>query len=314
MKKWYLLIALLLHAQISYPSQAKLPSKKPTKELPRYQTIFEQIQKVTPKIDPKLNRKLLDAVEKNDINRVRFLLNPSARSWYLTCSLGRGIPNVNATIYPYGYTALMFAANQGYTDLVQILIAAGANLDIKNDYGDTALMIAVGNIYHNYPEIVKLLINAGADLNIQNTFGQTALISAVESSKDIVQLLIAANADLNIEDTWGETALVIAAKRGYPEKIKLLLKAGAKPTAKFWELINKDREKMAKAMSTLALSELRKRSAMKAVEEYNREAIEYEIVSAWPEAGWQDVSKIIGEYAESPLLQEVEMKEKNENQ
>ncbi|HSR56124.1 MAG TPA: ankyrin repeat domain-containing protein, partial [Alphaproteobacteria bacterium] len=45
----------------------------------------------------------------------------------------------------YGQTALMLAAPRGFENIVRRLIAAGADLDVTAKYGLSALMLAVVN-------------------------------------------------------------------------------------------------------------------------------------------------------------------------
>ena len=52
---------------------------------------------------------------------------------------------INTKESEYGSTALMFAAENGYTETVQALLAAGAEVNAKTDTGTTALMLAVQN-------------------------------------------------------------------------------------------------------------------------------------------------------------------------
>ena len=58
-----------------------------------------------------------------------------------------------------GATALMKAAGEGHSAIVEQLVAAGADLNRQDQYGRTALEIAEEN---NYAEIVDLLEVAGA--------------------------------------------------------------------------------------------------------------------------------------------------------
>ena len=87
-----------------------------------------------------------------------------------------------------GFTFLIWAAYKNYTDIVQLLINAKADVNAKDkDGGNTALILAVQN---GYIETVQLLINAKADVNDKNKFGCIALIWAAKRDfPDIVQLL-----------------------------------------------------------------------------------------------------------------------------
>ena len=66
----------------------------------------------------------------------------------------------------YGQTALMIAAQRGHADVVRALLAAGAALDHTAKYELTAVMRAVIN---GHVEIVRLLVEAGADLAIRGS-------------------------------------------------------------------------------------------------------------------------------------------------
>jgi len=98
-----------------------------------------------------------------------------------------------------GTTALMFAANLGYTEIVRSLLDAGANVNLsRKRYGLTALMLAASA---NQVDIVQLLILRGANVNAVNEDGSTALMAAAHKGYvDVVQVLLAAGAGVNIKD------------------------------------------------------------------------------------------------------------------
>ena len=130
--------------------------------------------------------------------------------------------NVNAKD-KYGYTALMLAAENGHIEIVNTLIKAGT--DIKND-GRRALRLAASK---GHTEIVNALINAGAD--VKND-GASALIGATENGHtEIVNALIEAGADLNAKDKYGMTALMCALNT---EIVNALIEAGADDLTNKW--------------------------------------------------------------------------------
>jgi ankyrin repeat protein len=57
-----------------------------------------------------------------------------------------------------GYTVLMFAAVSGQRDIVDILLIHGADVNVRNKVGSSALMMASG-----YPNVQKKLKEAGAE-------------------------------------------------------------------------------------------------------------------------------------------------------
>ena len=81
--------------------------------------------------------------------------------------------NINYKESGYGETALMISCGNSYDDdnlpLVQLLLENGANPNIKNSVGDTALTYAAMNNY----DIVELLLKNGANPLIKNNDGQT---------------------------------------------------------------------------------------------------------------------------------------------
>ncbi len=66
----------------------------------------------------------------------------------------------------YGQTALMLAAHAGHGQVVEILIAHRANLNVTAKFGLSALMLAV---VAGYTDVARLLAKAGADLSLRGT-------------------------------------------------------------------------------------------------------------------------------------------------
>jgi ankyrin repeat protein len=87
-----------------------------------------------------------------------------------------------------------------------------------------------------HKEIIELLIAKGADVNAKNNSGWTPLLMAVLGDrKEVIELLIAKGADVNAKDSRkdsrGETPLDWAIEKNYTEIAALLRKHGGKTGA-----------------------------------------------------------------------------------
>ena len=102
----------------------------------------------------------------------------------------------------------MWVAGRGQTEIVNALIKAGTNVNAKNNYGMTALMLAARG---GHTEIINALIEAGAD-NLTDSEGKTALIYAAwyNSNAETVNALIDAGSYVKQRDNSGRMALYYA--------------------------------------------------------------------------------------------------------
>ena len=101
--------------------------------------------------------------------------------------------------------ALFDAAEVGNIDAVKQHLAAGMDVNVKNEAGVTPLHLAA---LMGHKEIAELLIAKGADVNETDSDGKTPLSSAAYSGrKEIAELLIAEGADVNAKDKDGATPL-----------------------------------------------------------------------------------------------------------
>ena len=93
---------------------------------------------------------------------------------------------------------LLEAAQAGDTRAVKDLIDRGTDVNAKNYWGHTALMLAAR---YGYTEIVKLLLEYGADANIQNTdsfsYEVRTLLKKVQSANNQTN-------NLNLPHSGGE--------------------------------------------------------------------------------------------------------------
>tara|TARA_Y100000816_G_scaffold280086_1_gene253074 strand:+ start:761 stop:2302 length:1542 start_codon:yes stop_codon:yes gene_type:complete len=118
------------------------------------------------------------------------------------------------------------AADEGYVDTVQCLLDAGADVNsIGGKDRNTALLIAVKEKYLN---VVQALLTAGANVNLTNKYGESPLLCASDNGHvEMVQALLGAQSDVNKADNAGQTPLIMASRKGHLEVVRILLKAGA---------------------------------------------------------------------------------------
>ena len=132
-------------------------------------------------------------------------LDPALSAWIAS----RGFPpdGLNATA-ENGMTPVMKACAEGLGETVAALIAAGADLDIRNADGNTALWIAcVGD----HLDIIDALVDAGIPIDSANDNGATALMYAASAGKaGVVEKLLARGADPTPETLDGFSALDLA--------------------------------------------------------------------------------------------------------
>jgi len=126
-----------------------------------------------------------------------------------------------------GMTALHWAAEHGDSDMTTLLLRAHANVKATTRIGNyTPLHIAskAGS-----GAIVRALLKAGSDPNATTASGATALhFAAASGSVDAVNALLDKKADPNArESEWGQTPLIFAAAEDRADVIRTLLKHGA---------------------------------------------------------------------------------------
>jgi FOG: Ankyrin repeat len=84
-------------------------------------------------------------------------------------------------------------ARRGDTDTLAAYVDAGAPANLRNDKGDTLVMLAA---YHGHASTVAALLARGADPDAVNDRGQTPLAGAVFKGEDaVVRALLDGGAD-----------------------------------------------------------------------------------------------------------------------
>ena len=115
---------------------------------------------------------------------------------------------------------LLTAVEKQDSKLVSEILRSKPNLEIKDDKGRTALMIAT---YNEDTEIAKTLISAGANVNAQDEMLNSPFLYAGASGfVPILKLCLANGSDFNVFNRYGGTALIPAAERRHVEVVQIL--------------------------------------------------------------------------------------------
>ena len=133
-----------------------------------------------------------------------------------------------------GMTALHWAAFQDNADVAQVLIDAEANVEAETRIGAIRpLSMAATN---GSAAMIDLLVDAGAGVNLATTTGATPLMAAATSgSMDAVGRLLDQGAFVNARETAnGQTALMFAAWENRAEVVALLVERGAHAGLSSW--------------------------------------------------------------------------------
>ncbi|KAJ7031269.1 hypothetical protein C8F04DRAFT_1263092 [Mycena alexandri] len=125
----------------------------------------------------------------------------------------------------YHGTALQVAAMIGKEEMVRLLVQNGANINFQTERHNSPLYEASRR---GYETVVRLLVDSGADVNINTPEQGTALQMASHGGHtEIVHLLLMNGADVNSKDQLNGTALQMASIEGHHSIIRMLLEHGA---------------------------------------------------------------------------------------
>jgi ankyrin repeat protein len=132
--------------------------------------------------------------------------------------------NPNSKTFWYKDTPLIVAAAYGHTEVVKLLLEKGAQVNMGNEGGETALHYAAR---HGHTKVMRILLEHGADPKSKGTGCGTPLQWAVRGGqRQSVKTLLDYGVDINQRGTDGETALSTAASE-YPDIVSFLISLGA---------------------------------------------------------------------------------------
>jgi len=141
---------------------------------------------------------------------------PHTQNGVLLSGLEEGYSYVGQTVLPRGgWSAAMFSAREGAVDAVRALAESGANLNLTDPEGTTALIVAVINGHY---DVVSALIDKGADPNIADIKGMTPLYAAVDMH--------------TIGDTFGRPYPAKPVIDGSLDAARVMIKGGANVNAR----------------------------------------------------------------------------------
>ena len=166
-------------------------------------------------LDREGNSLLYVAAEKNQVDKINFLLDNGA--------------NVNIK-NERGITPLNIACDKKALDAVQLLIDRGADVNTRTNRGNTPLScmasgkgctlvnaVAFNQVY-DFTDVAEILLDNGADVNLQNPL----LFAARVGNLKMVQLLMSKGANINATNSTGQTALQIAQQNGHTNIVNFL--------------------------------------------------------------------------------------------
>ncbi len=141
--------------------------------------------------------------------------------------------NVNMVDFYTGKRALDYGAENQHAPVVQFLLKRNANANLSDEWGETPLMLALGNI-----QIVKMLLGK-SNVNASDKQGNSVLMLALNRLKNnvstnpasnqpdhaVVHLLLEAGADVNTQNNYGDTPLMEAVRYADVDTVeKIILK------------------------------------------------------------------------------------------
>ncbi|XP_047448804.1 histone-lysine N-methyltransferase EHMT1a [Mugil cephalus] len=162
-------------------------------------------------VDEEQRTPLMAACENNHPDTVKYLLRAGAAI---------GQKDI------MGFTCLHLAAKLGHYDVVHLLLSkASKYINCQDEGGWTPITWA---IEYKHTELVYLLLARGADVNIRDKEENVCLHwAALSGCEDIAQALLDARCDLSAINVHGDSPLHVAVRENHLECVMLFLSRGA---------------------------------------------------------------------------------------
>ncbi|GMG13698.1 unnamed protein product [Aspergillus oryzae] len=137
----------------------------------------------------------------------------------------KGSQNHHLSIDKIQTRLLISAARKGNGAIVTLLLENNADIDSRDESGQTPLSWAAEN---GHEAVVRLLLENNADIDSRDENGQTPLSRAAENGHEaVVRLLLENKVDIDSRDENGQTPLSLAAENGHKAVVRLLLENNA---------------------------------------------------------------------------------------
>lgn len=122
---------------------------------------------------------------------------------------------------------MILASYKGFSDIINLLIKYGGNVNLLSNREYSALHIAA---WEGHCETVRILHENGADFDKQTADKNTPLALAAHGGHvDVIRYLLQLGCDVNNVDRDGDSPLFYLVQRGSIEGVQLLLENGADP-------------------------------------------------------------------------------------
>jgi ankyrin repeat protein len=153
------------------------------------------------------------------------------------CNINR-LPEWKDVNFDVSRSPLLFALEYSKNlKMIEFILALGADVNKTSGYESKVPLHAADSTY-----LTKLFLDHGANIDIPDTFGRTALhrrlnYSGSDTDLEIIKILIESKANVNTKDISEDTPLITAATNANYQAVQLLLANGAD-----WSACNKKGE------------------------------------------------------------------------
>lgn len=214
-----------------------------------------------------------------------------------------------------GQSPLLWATRNGHEDVIDLMIAANANLEVRDkEEGATPLIWAARKGYKN---VVNLLLEKGGEINAKDNRGRTPLsLAALHKHESIMKLLLNKGGTVDSNDKKGNVKLLANTQVERPAALKMLIEHWSDSDSEEEADINEADINEAMILhatgnsSEIATQKLRKKdSNLDEMDEHGRtrlsraaESGDKEIVQMLLATGKVDINGRDGEHKETALI------------